>query len=103
MTGKSPLFTLNKSVQMPALGLGVYQSGPDETVAAVVTAHAEGYRMIDTAAVYGNEAEVGQGIVRSGIDRSEVFVTTKPSSMCQRNIICAGVLLYLVTKSRMRG
>ncbi|MBA0207734.1 aldo/keto reductase [Pectobacterium brasiliense] len=77
MTGKSPLFTLNNGVQMPALGLGVYQSGSDETVAAVVTALAEGYRMIDTAAAYGNEAEVGQGIVQSGIDRSEVFVTTK--------------------------
>lgn len=77
MTGKSPLFTLNNGVNMPAMGLGVYQSGPEDTVSAVATALADGYRLIDTAAAYGNEAEVGQGIVQSGIDRSELFLTTK--------------------------
>jgi diketogulonate reductase-like aldo/keto reductase len=62
---------------MPALGLGVYQSSPAETVTAVETALAEGYRLIDTAAAYGNEREVGEGIRRSGVDRGEVFLTTK--------------------------
>lgn len=53
---------------MPALGLGVYQSGPEETVAAVNNALAGGYRMIDTAA-YGNEPEVSQGILESDVPR----------------------------------
>jgi diketogulonate reductase-like aldo/keto reductase len=69
--------TLNNGVTMPALGLGVFQSPPEETTAAVVAALATGYRHIDTAAAYGNEREVGEGIRRSGLDRSEVFVETK--------------------------
>jgi diketogulonate reductase-like aldo/keto reductase len=73
----SPLIVLNNGVKMPALGLGVYQSTPEETVGAVATALKGGYRLIDTAAAYLNEREVGEGIRRSGIDRSEVFVTTK--------------------------
>jgi diketogulonate reductase-like aldo/keto reductase len=77
MTGKSPTITLNNGVQMPALGLGVYQSTPQETAGAVEAALSEGYRLIDTAAVYGNEKEVGEGLTRSGLDRDEVFVTTK--------------------------
>lgn len=77
MTGKSPTITLNNGVRMPALGLGVYQSTPQETAGAVEAALREGYRLIDTAAVYGNEKEVGEGLTRSGLDRGEVFVTTK--------------------------
>ncbi|MDT7847381.1 MULTISPECIES: aldo/keto reductase [Streptomyces] len=77
MTGKSTMITLNNGVQMPALGLGVFQSPPEETATAVTTALQDGYRLIDTAAVYGNEKEVGEGIVASGVDRGEVFVTTK--------------------------
>ncbi len=73
----SPLIELDNGVRMPALGLGVYQSPPAETVGAVKDAIAAGYRLIDTAAVYRNEEEVGQGIARSGIDRSELFVITK--------------------------
>ncbi len=61
------LLTLNNGVRMPALGLGVYQSPPDGTAEAVAVALAEGYRLIDTAAVYRNEAEVGEGIRRSGV------------------------------------
>jgi diketogulonate reductase-like aldo/keto reductase len=53
---------------MPALGLGVYQSTPEETVPAVETAAQQGYRLIDTAA-YGNETEVGEGIRRAGVHR----------------------------------
>ncbi|MEC5193515.1 MULTISPECIES: aldo/keto reductase [unclassified Arthrobacter] len=69
--------TLNNGVSMPALGLGVFQSAPEETTAAVEAALAAGYRHIDTAAGYGNEREVGEGIRRSGLDRSEVFIETK--------------------------
>ncbi|WP_431904627.1 aldo/keto reductase [Amycolatopsis thermoflava] len=77
MTGKSPMITLNNGVQMPALGLGVFQASVDETADAVVSALQSGYRLIDTAAAYGNEREVGEGVAASGVDRSEVFVTTK--------------------------
>ena len=77
MTQASSLNTLNNGVQMPALGLGVYQSSPEETVNAVEKALGIGYRLIDTDAAYGNETQVGEGIRSSGIDRNEVFVTTK--------------------------
>ena len=73
----TPALTLNNGVTMPALGLGVFQSPPDETIAAVETALRDGYRLIDTAAAYGNEREVGEAIRRSGVDRDEIFVTTK--------------------------
>jgi diketogulonate reductase-like aldo/keto reductase len=68
---------LNNGVDMPALGLGVFQSPPAETVGAVETAIADGYRLIDTAAAYGNERGVGEGVRRSGLDRDEMFVLTK--------------------------
>lgn len=77
MTGKNPLLTLNNAVKMPALGLGVFRSSPEQTAGAVATALAHGYRLIDTAAAYFNERQVGEGIVRSGIDRPELFVITK--------------------------
>lgn len=69
--------TLNNGLSMPALGLGVFQSTPEETASAVATAIGKGYRLIDTAAVYFNEKQVGEGIARSGVARSELFVTTK--------------------------
>lgn len=69
--------TLNNDVEMPALGLGVFQTPPEETRAAVTAALETGYRHIDTAAAYGNEREVGEAIHASGVDRSEVFVETK--------------------------
>jgi 2,5-diketo-D-gluconate reductase A len=72
-----PLLKLNTGVEIPALGFGVFQTPPDETVAAVETALATGYRHIDTAAAYGNERGVGEAIRRSGLDRSEIFVETK--------------------------
>jgi len=78
MTGATILArTLNNGVVMPALGLGVFQTAPEETTDAVQTALAVGYRHIDTAAAYGNEREVGEAIRRSGLDRSKVFVETK--------------------------
>ena len=72
-----PALKLNNGVEMPALGLGVFQSPPQETVSAVATALLEGYRLIDTAAAYGNEREVGEAVRASGLDRSEVFLETK--------------------------
>ncbi|GEB96349.1 aldo/keto reductase [Microbacterium lacticum] len=73
----TPNLTLNNGVEIPAIGLGVFQTPPDETVAAVTAALQTGYRHIDTAAAYGNEREVGQGIRDSGVDRSEIFIETK--------------------------
>jgi len=69
--------TLNNGIQMPALGLGVFQTPPDETKAAVTSALGLGYRHIDTAAAYGNEREVGQAIRDSGVPRGEIFIETK--------------------------
>ncbi|MET0812580.1 MAG: aldo/keto reductase [Microbacterium sp.] len=69
--------TLNNGVTMPALGLGVFQSAPEETASAVDTALRVGYRHIDTAAAYRNEREVGEGIRRSGLAREDVFIETK--------------------------
>ncbi len=75
-----PMIKLNNGVELPALGLGVMQvtqRPPAETVTAVELAIAAGYRLIDTAAAYFNEREVGEGIRRSGIARDEVFIETK--------------------------
>ena len=69
---------LANGVEMPGLGLGVFLAGDGgATENAVAWALEAGYRLIDTAAVYGNESEVGAGIRRSGVPREEVFVTTK--------------------------
>ena len=77
MSTTVPSVTLNNGVTLPALGLGVFQTPPDETRAAVRAALDAGYRHIDTAAAYGNEREVGEAIRASGLDRSEVFNETK--------------------------
>ena len=69
--------TLNNDINIPALGLGVFQTPPDETRQAVAAALATGYRHIDTAAAYGNEREVGQAVAASGIARDEIFIETK--------------------------
>jgi 2,5-diketo-D-gluconate reductase A len=72
-----PTIRLNNGVEIPQLGFGVYQIPPDQTVDAVTAALEIGYRHIDTAEMYGNEKEVGEAVRRSGIDRDEVFVTSK--------------------------
>jgi 2,5-diketo-D-gluconate reductase A len=72
-----PTFTLNNGVTMPALGFGVFQTPPKETIDAVEAALRIGYRHVDTAAAYGNEREVGEAIRRSGLPRDEVFIETK--------------------------
>ncbi|MEU0493857.1 aldo/keto reductase [Mycobacterium sp. NPDC006124] len=69
--------TLNNGVRIPAVGFGVFQSEPEETAVAVETALKAGYRHIDTAAGYGNEREVGEGIRRSEVDRNDVVIETK--------------------------
>lgn len=69
--------TLNNGIQIPALGFGVFQTPPDQTIQAVQTALETGYRHIDTAAAYGNEREVGEAVRRSGLDREDVFIETK--------------------------
>jgi 2,5-diketo-D-gluconate reductase A len=77
MTNDIPQVTLNNGVEMPVLGFGVYQIPEAQTEQAVSDALAAGYRSLDTAASYGNEAGVGRGIENSGLPRSELFVTTK--------------------------
>jgi 2,5-diketo-D-gluconate reductase A len=72
-----PTLTLNNGVEIPQLGFGVFQIPPAETAAATRTALEIGYRHIDTAQMYGNEKEVGQAVRESGLDRGEVFVTSK--------------------------
>jgi len=69
--------TLNNGVKMPILGYGVYQTPPDETKKCVLDALDTGYRSIDTAQAYGNEAGVGDAVAESGIARDEIFITTK--------------------------
>ncbi|MFD0166684.1 aldo/keto reductase [Streptomyces decoyicus] len=69
--------TLNNGVEMPILGFGVYQIPPEQTEQAVTEALAAGYRLLDTAAAYRNEAAVGRALKNSGIPREELFLTTK--------------------------
>ena len=73
-----PSVTLNNGVSMPLLGFGVFQmNDAEECERSVYEALRAGYRLIDTAAVYGNEAAVGNAIKRSGVAREELFITTK--------------------------
>lgn len=69
--------TLNNGVRMPALGFGVFQTSPEVTASSGAEALHAGYLLFDTAASYGNEREVGEGIRRFGLQRSEVFIETK--------------------------
>ena len=75
---KNPTITLNNGVTIPQLGLGVFQTkSGKETTDAVREALQAGYRHIDTAAAYGNEESVGEGLRQSGLKRHDVFITTK--------------------------
>ncbi|MEW2480905.1 aldo/keto reductase [Mycobacterium sp. NPDC049093] len=73
----SPRVTLNDGNSVPQVGLGVWQTPAEETVRAVSAALQAGYRHIDTAAAYRNEAETGRGLVDSGVPREDVFLVTK--------------------------
>jgi 2,5-diketo-D-gluconate reductase A len=77
MTSFVPLIPLNSGTQIPQLGFGVFLIAPEDTQQAVEDALEVGYRHIDTATGYGNEAEVGAAVRASGLPREEVFVTTK--------------------------
>jgi 2,5-diketo-D-gluconate reductase A len=72
-----PEIKLNNGRTIPQFGFGVFQVQPEDTVEAVTEALRAGYRHIDTAQMYGNEREVGEAIAKSGLDRGEVFVTSK--------------------------
>jgi 2,5-diketo-D-gluconate reductase A len=77
MTLTAPTFTLNDDNTIPVLGLGVAGLSEDDTERAVDAALQAGYRLIDTASAYGNEAAVGRAIAASGIPRDELFISTK--------------------------
>src|SRR5436190_23305738 len=72
-----PNIELGDGTSIPQLGFGVFQIPPEETAEAVERALAIGYRHIDTAEMYGNEKQVGEGIRAAGVDRSEVYITSK--------------------------
>jgi 2,5-diketo-D-gluconate reductase A len=72
-----PSIALNNGVEIPQLGFGVFQIEPENTAEAVGTALEIGYRHIDTAEMYGNEKQVGEAVRASGLDRGDVFVTSK--------------------------
>ncbi len=72
-----PNVTLNNGVEIPQLGFGVFQIEPEQTKKATLAALEVGYRHIDTAEMYGNEKGVGEAVRESGIDRGDIFITTK--------------------------
>ncbi|WP_205323681.1 aldo/keto reductase [Glycomyces sp. YM15] len=77
MTDLSAPIGLNDGIAMPRIGYGTYKVGDDEAQQAVEAALATGYRLIDTAEMYGNEVGVGRAVAASGLPREEVFLTTK--------------------------
>src|ERR1700759_859519 len=77
MAPEVPNIPLNNGVEMPSIGLGVFQTPPDETRSAVAAALGTGYRHLDTAAAYGNEREVGEAVHASKGGRAAVFLETK--------------------------
>jgi 2,5-diketo-D-gluconate reductase A len=97
----TPLLTLSDGTTVPQLGLGVYKVDPVETVRVIHDGLELGYRLIDTATMYGNEAEVGKAIASSGIPRRDVILTTKfwmddlgydnTQAACRRSIDTLGV------------
>jgi 2,5-diketo-D-gluconate reductase A len=79
-----PEVLLNNGRKIPQFGFGVFLIKPEQTFAAVTSALASGYRHIDTAEMYGNEQEVGEAVAKSGLDRADVFLTTKLSNDAHR-------------------
>jgi 2,5-diketo-D-gluconate reductase A len=77
MINSIPQLSLHDSDTIPQLGFGVFQVPPEDTTGVVETALATGYRSIDTARAYRNEAGVGEATARSDLDRAELFITTK--------------------------
>ena len=87
-----PAVRLNDGSDVPQFGFGVFQIPTEQTVTAVRTALDAGYRHIDTAQMYGNEAEVGRAIAESGVAREEIFVTTKLNNGCHGYDAALGAL-----------
>jgi 2,5-diketo-D-gluconate reductase A len=81
---KVPTIELNDGARIPQLGFGVFQIEPQETAAAVRRALDVGYRHIDTAEMYGNEKEVGQGVRDAGLERTDVYLTSKLNNRFHR-------------------
>ena len=79
-----PQIALNNGQSIPQLGFGVFQIEPKDTLEAVSTALQVGYRHIDTAEMYGNEKEVGEAVAKSGLDRADVFATSKLANDAHR-------------------
>ena len=79
-----PDITLNNGVEIPQLGFGVFQIDPSETKDATLAALEVGYRHIDTAEMYGNEQGVGEAVAASGLDRGDVYLTSKLSNGAHR-------------------
>ncbi len=77
VTTTQPYTRLSNGIQMPLLGLGVYDMYCAEAESAVINALEIGYRLIDTAALYNNETEIGNAVKQGGVDRNEIFITTK--------------------------
>lgn len=75
--GKAPTILLNSGYRMPILGIGTFQLHGDTCYNSVLSALQNGYRLIDTAYIYGNEDKVGEAIKKSGVPREEIFITTK--------------------------
>ncbi len=84
ITSTVPTVPLNDGQSIPQLGFGVFQIEPAETAEAVRRALEVGYRHIDTAEMYGNERGVGEAVRASGLDRAEVFITSKLNNGCHR-------------------
>ncbi|MGK5738590.1 aldo/keto reductase [Micromonospora sp. URMC 103] len=84
MANTIPTISLNDGNTIPQLGFGVFQVEPRDTAQAVGKALEVGYRHIDTAEMYGNEAEVGEAVRASGLDRGDIFVTSKLSNAAHR-------------------
>lgn len=82
MQSLNDTFILKNGVKIPCLGLGTYQTDGETTIAAIRFALERGYRLIDTAAAYGNEASVGRAIRESGRKREDVFITSKLRNAC---------------------
>jgi methylglyoxal/glyoxal reductase len=110
MIQKQITTTLNNGIQMPLLGLGVYDMYQKDAEQAVLWALETGYRLIDTAAMYENEVEIGNAVRESGIARNELFITTKVHNSeqgfdqtlrafdeSQRKLNCEYIDLYLVS------
>src|SRR3954463_8687864 len=84
MVSAIPDIRLNDGRTIPQLGFGVFQVPPAETRTAVETALSVGYRHIDTAQMYRNESGVGEAVAASGVDRADVFLTSKLSNAAHR-------------------